>query len=376
MDFDIIIVGGSFFGLCSAYNLAKAGFKVCLFEKSRIGEFTKSTGLLMDSAVRDLKIPKEYIENKIDGVSIFSPSMENVLFPVRKTKIYQSYTLEFLKWLKERSLNAGVRIFEKKLCRKINIRKGSVFCEGETAKLIIFACGPSKQSKIPFSKQKLYAGLEYIANVKFNKLNYWYMYFDYNIAPGYFSWIAPSNNQKFHIGVFKDMNDKTPLTIAFSNFCKKANITIKKIYETRCGVVPLSGPIKKPYGHRYIVIGDAAGQVGAFTSSGINYAARLGKILPKIISNCINNPTEKSLNSYATEMNKEIGPTLKEELKLRKLFDRLNSNDRLELFVKILKTIDPKKVDEFFYRVSNMKNINPKRLFFSEFPKIFAKLFI
>ena len=377
MDYDIIIVGGSFFGLCATYELAKSGFKVCLFEKSKIGECTKSTGIIFNYALKDLKLPDRLIENKIDGISLYAPSMKNVVIDLRKARFYNTNTLEFLKWLKERALSAGAEIFERKFCRKIKLWKDMAVCEEKSCNIIIFAHGPMKFPGIPLPRQNLYIGFEHIADIGFSNSNYWRMYFDNKISPGYFSWINPTYRQKCHIGLARNTKNKGSISNAFSSFCKKAGIKIKKIYETRCGIVPLSGPIEKPYGYRYLFIGDAAGQIGAMSAGGIQYAPRVAKILSKSVPNFIDNPTDKNIMLYKTQLYKEIGRNLKEELLLRKLYNMLDTNVKLERFVEILDEIDHKKIDEFLYRLSNMKKLDIHRLFpgiVARFPKLLFNL--
>lgn len=347
MDYDVIVVGGSFAGLTNAYFLAKEGLKVCVFERRKIGEFTKSTGILTQSVIDDLNVPKKLIENEIDKFFLYSPSMKKYEYKFDKPLFFPSDTLNFLGWLKREVKRLGVDINENVNCKKIKINDSCVQCENIKGKLIIFACGilPKQFQYINKKKIDYYVGLEYIAEgINVEDKNAWQIYFDQNISPGYFCWITPVNRKIAHVGLLKRTNDYVSSQVSMNRFLKKINSKLSKTYETRTGLVPLSGPIEKTYGNRFIVTGDAAGHTGAFSSGGINYATRIAKITSKTISDCIDNSSEDELSRYEKLWKNEIGDRLNHEILLRRMFDKLNTNDKIEKVLKLLNHADRKRI--------------------------------
>lgn len=130
MAYDVIIIGGSFAGLSSAYYLGKKGLKVCLIEGGKIGSSTKSTGILTKSVIKDLKIPSNLFETEIRGIFLYSPKMVEYEYRFGKPLFYPSHTLELLKWQKNQALSVGTKIIENKYCRNIEINSDNVVCEG------------------------------------------------------------------------------------------------------------------------------------------------------------------------------------------------------------------------------------------------------
>lgn len=349
MDFDVCIIGGSFAGLSCAYYLAKKGLDVCVFEKHKIGQFTKTTGILVKNTISDLKIPKKIIESEVKGTYIYSPSMKQHKMMFKDRFFYQSKTLDFLNWFKEKLDNMDVRFFENCLVNKIQFKEKHASCNGKKSNLLIFATGslPNFLRKEPMPKHL--AGIEYIVEgTDIIEKYFWKVYLDAGISPGYFSWIAPINDTSAHIGLLKYMKDKVPPTTSMNNFFKKTGFKFNKIIEKRYGIVPVSGPIKKTYGNRFIVVGDAAGQIGALSCAGINCCIEVGKIVGNIIPKYIDFPTAENLINYQKGWQDKIGRSLDAEVYFRKIYDRLDTNQKLEKVFNFLKLIP----DGYFMEMS------------------------
>jgi len=366
MDYDVVVVGGSFAGLTNAYFLAQEGLKVCLLERGKIAEFTKSTGALTQSVIDDLDVPAKLIENEIDKYFIYSPSMKKYKYSLSKPLFFQSHTLDFLKWLKKQNKELNVDIKENIDCRNFEINSNLAKCEGIKSRLIVFATGilPRSLQRLHNQKVNYYHGLEYIVDgMKIEDEHAWQSYFDYNISPGYFSWISPINRKRSHVGILKKVGEGTNPTVAIKKLFKKIGSRPSKIYERRAGIVPLSGPLPKTYGNRYIIVGDAAGHIGAFSCAGINYSTRIAKATSKTIANNIDDPSEYNLRKYEIIWKQEVGGLLKQELLLRKAFDKINTNDKLEYFLKLLSKADNKRVARIMEKFTNFEGSILKYVF-------------
>lgn len=375
MNFDVAIIGGSFAGLSSAYFLSKLGLNVCLFDSRKIGAFTKSTGLLTDSVMDDLNVPKKLIESDIIGNYLYSPKMVEYEYRFPKAIFHQSKTLKFIEWLKSKALDRNTTFFEKSTCKSVRFTRDKVLVENVNAKLVVIASGPLQDFVPVKSKQVLYTGLEYISKCDIIKdERMWQSYFDYNICPGYFAWISPITSDTAHIGVLCKNNSISAST-AMERFIKKIKLNIK-IHEKRGGVVSLGGSVEKTYGDRFVLIGDSACQIGSISSAGINYSVRAAKILADVLSNSIDNPNKKRLSEYETQCKASFGKLLAEELELRKLYDTVNDNSEIERGLKLASKIPKETIFDIMDRFSKLNQLNYKTSLLSTMPKLVAKHFI
>lgn len=373
MKYDVIVIGGSFSGLSSAYFLSKAGLNVCVVERGKIGGHTKTTGIIEEAIYQDIKIPSSLTGNDIKGINIYSPLLQEYSFPFKKVKLRQSKTLELLKWFKGLCLENNVNFVENRNCKNIKITKDCAKCESLTGEVIVFATGILPRLKfLPKNNFRYYAGLEYLANWKGIKdVLYWQVYFDLQIAPGYFSWIAPINKKTAHIGILKNMDDKIPINVAASNFFAKLHLKPSNILETRSGLVPIRGSIERTYGNRFLIVGDAAGHLGQLFSGGIHYGIRAGKIIGNVLPTLIDSPSKSNLKLYEVQWKKEMGKMLREESFLRSLFDKIKTNEQLEEVLSLLDDVDKNILDEVFSRFSLMKEINLQNLLLPYAGKVF-----
>jgi digeranylgeranylglycerophospholipid reductase len=376
MEYDVIVVGGSFSGLSSAYFLAKTGLHVVVIDKREICKFTKTTGILEQAIDEDIKVPNRLIEKRIKGLSIYSPKLHKYSFQFKKSKFRQTKTLEFLKWMKQSCSELGVDFIENTFCQRILINDDFVNCEGIKGKVIVFATGVlPKLSFLPKSNFEYYSGLEYLANWKnTDKPSFWQLYFDSKLAPGYFFWIAPVDEYSSHIGILKRMNDRIAPVTSMNKFFLKLHRKPNKIKEIRSGVVPMRGSVDKTYGKRFLIVGDAAGHLGQFFSGGIHYGIRCGRIIGSTLPDVIDDPHEKNLKIYEDTWKKEVGNSLKEERLLRTLFDKfIINNEQLENILANLGSTNNDLVDELLFRFSSMQKLNFKNLllpYFDEIPKL------
>lgn len=219
-------------------------------------------------------------------------------------------------------------------------------------------------SLLPKDKIEYFCGFEYVTEYKPKDKEMWEIYLDYKISPGYFSWIAPINSNLSHIGLGKRI-DKIPIQKSMSTFLKKRMIKIKK-RGIRVGASPLSGTIKKTYGNRFITIGDAAGQIGSLSFAGINYNVRASKIASTIIEKIIDEPTEKNLKLYEDTWKSQFSSLFRTEKFGRKIYDRIDSNEKLEVLLEIISTIEKRKIYKLFERFTKFKPMHLRRTIASD----------
>lgn len=290
-------------------------------------------------------------------VLIYTPNMNEHKLLFTEKFFYQSKTLDFLKWFKEKLEKMNVVFFENELVNSVEIKEKHASCNGVKADLLIFANGVYPRFLKNRQNMEYLTGLEYtVEGADVEEKHFFRVYLDSNISPGYGSWIMPINETTVHVGLLKYMKDKISPKSSMEMLFKKIGFKFSNIIETRCGVVPVSGPVEKTYGDRYIIVGDAAGQVGAFSCGGIHYAFEVGRIVGEIIPKYIDFPSSLNLSAYQKMWQNKIGGSLNGELTFRKIFDRMDSNQKLEMMFKILKIIPDKKLTDIAVKHCNFES--------------------
>lgn len=340
-QYDVIVIGAGFAGLSSALTLAKHGLNVCVIEKKKkIGEPVQTTGIFIQSLIDSFLIPKEFIENEVKGMFIYSPSEKCYTIKLKTPRFYMMNISRFQKWLANECRKWNVDFYLNTYCDDINIKKTKVKTGKIESKATILACGSDinliKKLTSDYVKNFL-IGMEFIGRgINARNTRYFEIFMDYDIAPGYSAWIAPIRRDITHIGLCRyspcDKNIKEELLEYFKRRIK-TRFTIKEI---RSSLIPISGPIAKTYGDRFLIVGDAAGQVGAMTAGGIYYALNIGKIAGRVLADNIGEPFENKLIEYEEIWKRRFGKSLRFELLLRSLWDKMDSNEEIEELLELL----------------------------------------
>jgi len=118
-----------------------------------------------------------------------------------------------------------------------------------------------------------------------------------------------------------------------------------------------------------IIIGDAAGQIGSFTFAGINYNVHASKIASNVIEKNIDEPSEKNLKLYEDVWKSDCGRLFREETFGRKMYDKIDSNKKLEILLKLISDIDKRKIYKLFERFTNLKPIKIRETFATDMLK-------
>lgn len=339
--YDAVVVGGGFAGLSSALTMARKGLKVCVVEKNReIGHNVKTTGILIDSTVNRFSVPGEFIENDISGMIIYSPSGKEFEIQMEKPGFYLSDTASILQWLGEQCKSLGCDFRKGRPVKEVEIDESGARIRNIRSEFLVLACGTDLQlvKKVAGSfPERFLVGMEMVIDgVKFRDGSAFEAFLDWEVAPGYGAWIVPAGEEKARLGVSRyhpcGVNMEELVLEYFENMLE----TNFKVLERRGGLIPISGPIEKTYGDRYVVVGDSAGQVGSMTSAGIHHSLDAGEVAGQVLAENIDRPGEKGLRDYEIRWKKRFMGSLRREMFLRSLVDRFNSNRKIEDLVDFL----------------------------------------
>lgn len=355
MKYDVVVVGGRVGGSVSSLFASKNGADVLMIEKQQeIGVPVQCAGVTYAETFKTLEMkPSErYMCNKIDGAYLYSPDLTHFRIDIEKAGGYIMDRKVFDKSLAIESAKAGTNIMVKTTVKDLIIKEGKVKGVvvkhlGKTleieADVVIAADGvESRIARIAGlntlnNPEDIGSCAQYeMAGVDMDP-NYFEFYFGHEVAPGGYAWIFPKEDHTANVGLGIRGSKETAY-----NYLKKFTSKIDATpVELNIGGVPLSGPIEKTFTNGLMVVGDAAGHVDPLTGEGIRLAAICGKIAGEVAAEAIKkeDTSAKFLKKYEKLWKKEIGNGIKNSLKYRKIFDKMNDND-LNALVKFLQDKD------------------------------------
>ncbi|MBS7649376.1 NAD(P)/FAD-dependent oxidoreductase [Candidatus Bathyarchaeota archaeon] len=378
-EVEIAVIGAGPAGLIAAREASLRGVKPTVLEEHKeIGLPCHCAGLLSIKGLRKIGVPLDgpFVQNKVRGARFFSPS--NLSFTVKREEpvacVVDRYLLD--KFLAEQASRMGSLI---KLNSRVRVAKRDVkgwildingYGKLRT-KVLIDAEGVSRRIlgmtglKTPESR-KLLRGLQ--VDIKGVNLDpdYVEVHFSSKLAPGLFAWVIPVRDDIARVGLAcKDLNPRESLfkfiKKRFREFC--SDIEILKFYS---GLVITSGPIKRTFGNRLLVVGDSAGQVKPLTGGGVIFGGICAIIAGRVASEAImsDRTDESFLRIYEGEWRTIIGKELKLALLARGILNKLSDKNLDEIFSIISKEEIYRELSEkgdMDFHAKSIMNIIKKR---------------
>jgi digeranylgeranylglycerophospholipid reductase len=334
---DVLVVGAGPAGLGAALTCVKLGLKTIVLEKmAHLGIPIKTSALTWNTVFDNWILDSRSIAQKISKISLnFNNGEKKVLLDFGKTvggTLNYSY---FLQELATRFVETGGTILigatcEKPLLTKERVCGAIISYQGKkreiTAKLVIDASGPSaviaKHCNNHFPKDaELGFGIEF----EFTNLTGWdnktvAFYGGDKIVPVGYGWIFPAGQKRARVGVCTVFNtsEKVPkqsLLPRLNNFISISSVSnflrTASVLEEHAGAYLLSGPLEKPYGEGYLVVGDAASHASSLLGEGIRYALEFGKYAAITAKSAIKKSdfSEQSLNAYKKKCDEYLAET-------------------------------------------------------------------
>ncbi len=347
--FDVIIVGAGIPGLYAARELAKAGKKIVIIDKSRTsGDPNYSTAGIPIETIKDFDLPLDGINSELNKfifgtqsneVEKVHPSTYGYVLDFRKTKQILSDQVialggsviwgeSFVDLIKDNEKIVGIKTNKNKYRSKYIIdASGSL---GVIAKKVGLR-DPSKD--IPS------VGEEYIVQVKdglFDKFkNTLCIYFDTVLAPYGYAWVFDNGNNTFKVGVIEfwaDPKRKLPsIDERLNKFLKWiGEEKVEKILEKHGGVKFISPKVNGVYKENVLAIGDVIGAINPLFAEGI----RPGLVSAKFAVDAI---LKEDVGQFAKNWNRYIGWKWSACQFFAKLFYSLKSQKAFEAGANVTK---------------------------------------
>jgi geranylgeranyl reductase family protein len=321
MMYDIVIVGGGLSGCFSAYHLAKTGLKVLVIEEHSVtGDPRYCTGIIGKEAFNRFDLPTRSIKNRFYSAVFHSPFGNSVKISKIEPQAYIVDRGEFDRQLAQNAVEAGAQFHYSSRCIQFETQSDRVKltlqrengAEQIEARVGILSTGTfyGIHPGIGIDRPKQFLDTAQV-EVDTHGISEVEVYFGRNIAPGSFAWASPLTPGRARIGVsaYKHADDYLIRFLASDNI--SGRMPIQKL-EIKRKVIPIHS-LKKTYGHRFLITGDAAGQVKPTTGGGIYYGLLSAWLASQNIIQAFQNDRfdEAHFQLYQEAWKKEIGKELR-----------------------------------------------------------------
>lgn len=355
--YDLIIVGAGPAGSMAAKTAAEKGLKVLLLEREleigvpdKCGEFLPSLKEMKRLAPKADELeklfdpPQSCIVNRTKYVKFIFPNLKEITVPFQGVVVERKL---FDKHLANEAARAGAKIFTKSVVTDIlkdfkGVRVKSIDEQREFhSKIIVGADGAysliARKAGLPVSRDPLDYGIGYqyeMVNVDHDS-RYVDMYVGESIAPGTYAWIIPKGDDVANVGT----GARSPfMDIGMSirdyqrNFIEKHPLSSKKLLNAeptaiKAGCIPVGGPMHQTTNKNIVAVGDAAGHTIPTVGGGVPPAMICGRLAGIAVADNIQ--LGKSLNNFDKSWKNQLGTTLRNALRFRKMSDIIFKNEKM-----------------------------------------------
>jgi digeranylgeranylglycerophospholipid reductase len=353
---DIIVVGGGPAGSYIAYELASSGHNVVVLErKSAPGINACCTGIISTECFQRLDPGPGVVLKKVDSAKFFSPSGRRLRFRSENVQAYVVNRLLLDKALACKAESSGARYFLSSrvvdIIRRENSMQAEVLCSGArrifNARAVVLANGFGSQlpKKLGLGEiESFLVGAQ--AEIEVRDVDELEVHFGQKVAPGAFAWLVPTSTNKAYIGLLATSQAKLHLQQFLSTLFAEGRVGDPEA-KIEQKAIPIK-PLPRSYGHRVVVIGDAAGQVKPTTGGGIYFGHIGAKIAAEVLTGALDsdNLTAAYLARYQKQWKARMGREISRaywarwayarlsDRQIDGIFDMLNSNGTVDALVR------------------------------------------
>ncbi len=336
---DVAVVGAGPIGSRAAYRLAQMGYSVTVLEKRPCAGLKNCcTGIISQECITKFNIPPNVIYRQVSSAKLFSPSGHFIKISQPQAQASVVNRSAFDLHLAEKARKQGVRYLFNTSVEYLESQREKVVlsCKSEEgtstleARTTILACGfnTALVSKIGLGQCRYFTtGVQ--AEVQVKELKEIEIFFGNRIAPGFFAWLVPTHDDQVLAGMMTNHAGGAFLKKWISELVDQKRIE-PGIHNICYAGIPIY-PLKRTYGDRLLVIGDAAGQVKPTTGGGIYFGLLCADIAADTLHKCFTADkfTANNLSPYQHEWHKILRKELRTEYLARRMYQNL-SDARLD----------------------------------------------
>jgi len=344
----VIVVGAGPSGLLSAREASRRGAEVLVLEEhSEVGIPCHCAGLLSLNGLERLKIPIDhsYVQNMVRGAIFYSPSGLSLRVEKDRPVACVVDRVLFDKFLASQAERAGAEI--RLNCKVYDIsvdELGAHVCSKQgrfVAETLIDAEGVSSRlvkaaGLEPLKSAYLLPALQFDLGGVSVDPEYVEVHLGRRVAPGFFAWLIPLSSDSARVGLgCREANPRILLNRFIQRRFKGEEYEVLAV---RSGTIVTSGPIRRTFADRLLIVGDAAGQVKPTTGGGVILGGICGMAAGRVAAEAVRLGRFNSefLASYERIWKSMLDREFKYMLWARRILNALSDKmiDRLFEFIK------------------------------------------
>ncbi len=340
--YDALVIGAGAAGNCVAYRLASQGYKVLVFEEhEQIGLPVQCAGIIGAECFAHFPLFEDTVLREVKSAKLFSPSGKELRVWRDSIQAYIVDRAAFDRVLAEKAQQQGANYLLGSRVQDIAVLDDSVKVEVEgrgqetifEGKAAVIACGLGSQLPLKLGLGRiddLVVGVQ--AEVSIDGGGEIEIYFDQEMATGFFAWFVPTSEERALVGLFSRRNPGAQLRNLLSSFFLQGKIASPDA-DIAYGGIPLR-PLPQTYLNRLLVVGDAAGQVKPTSGGGIYYGLLCAEIAADTLHQAFssNNLSPKLFAAYEKRWRQKIGRELRIGYLGRRLYERLSNHHIDQIF--------------------------------------------
>jgi digeranylgeranylglycerophospholipid reductase len=339
---DAVVVGGGPAGSFFAYELAKRGVDVTVFEEhAEVGFPSHCAGHLSIRSLRTLglyPLPEGIVENTFSAANFYSP--KGIKFSVH---LDQPVTCAvnralFDGYIAEKAQDAGAvyhlgrrvqsLLIKDNFVKGVTVANCSGMDEQVLGKLIVDAEGISSRLLRQVGLEALrgdrlvYAVEAEVENVKDLEVHAVEVYAGKDYAPGFYGWLIPRLNGSAKVGLATGMGNPREFLQRLIHKHPVASKQLRnaKVTHIAFHAITLGGPIPQAYGNGFLAVGDCASQVKPTTGGGVIFGVTCARIAAEVAAQAVakNDSSASALRVYQKQFMEQLGFDFDIMLKARK----------------------------------------------------------
>ncbi len=328
---DITVVGAGPAGTLSAKYLAASGREVVVLEEhNQSGLPLHCAGVVSPTVIQNLEV-RPNIYGSITSADVILPDGSKIETSKKVPYAFMIDRCDLDSKLADRALAAGAEIQYGVHCKKFNVGQDKVVVQTNkddySSDLLVGADGQSSLIAASIGSNQVefnLLGLQVDLKLRPEYMDKMILRLGNNLAPGFFSWQLPIDDETTRIGLAIRPECGSPAEY-LANLLRNLGYQDAERLSAYAGKIPMGGR-RVTYADRILLVGDAAGQVKPVSGGGLYPITKVVPILKDTVDHAysINVFSSSVLALYERGWKREIGKSLSNGMKLRRYYDRLS----------------------------------------------------
>ena len=279
---DVVVVGAGFAGLACAKRAAERGLSVLVVDQQPTpGRYVHTTGILVREAEAEWPAPASVVR-KLSRIRLYAPSQRYVDLARKGYYFLATDTAALLRHLTDVTRRAGADVRFATPFRGAGSDGAHLTLDGHDIACQFLVGADGAHSKVARSmgldrNTRLLKGVEWEYEPLDSVGDCLHCFVDRDCAPGYIGWVVPGVGMT-QIGLAVYAHHRADIAKFVDRIGDRFGLSGKRVLEKRGGMIPINGLLRRFYGDRVLLVGDAAGMVSPLTAGGIHRTYRIGRL--------------------------------------------------------------------------------------------------